>query len=107
MAEDFKPKRQSQAVRMVAAAGQILEAVAVLEDVRRTVAESGGGFQDDDFVPDPKWGSPSTSLVHLNEWTANTLVNIVGPELQAALDGHLEDNPASATRRQMLLKSRS
>lgn len=92
MAENFTYKRQTLALEAIAKAADIINGVNRLNEIKAEVAESGGGFADDDFSATPavSYQTSPYALAHLNAWKMNNLVNQVAPGLIAALDSTLE-----------------
>lgn len=92
MAENYLYKRQNLAVEVVERAGAIINAINRLNEIKKEIAESGGGFEDTDFegaMP----GVPS--LVHVNAWKMDNLINAVAPGLKASLSTTLEGSPVT------------
>lgn len=98
MPENYTAKRQDLAVEAAQNAKAIMDAIWRLAQIKLTVAESGGGFDDADCTG---------TLAYLNAWKLNNLVNTVGPALATAVAGHLDPNDAgSATLESILLAVR-
>lgn len=76
MAQDFIKKRQNIATTVVNATDEIMHSLTALQKAQLDLAQSGGGFEDSDFV--------GTEFAYLIAYPINVLLNISLPSVLSA-----------------------
>lgn len=76
MAQDFTKKRQNIATTVVNSTDAIMSALTALQKAQLDLAQSGGGFEDADFV--------GTEFEYLIAYPVNVLLNLSLPAVLSA-----------------------